>query len=144
MQSQVNTDFELNDLAPAYSVVVVDDCANDFFLLEYLLKNSTQAFKSITHFESLDRFLESDIKSPDVVVLDRYMPDSTLSEARIPEIRARHNNCGVIMHTGRLTPSLRSTAAHEGAVAVIEKGSLKARAIGAMVAAAAQVGPSIQ
>lgn len=114
------------------------------FLLRYLLKTSDLRTSAIDHYKSVDEFLAQNTKSPDVVLLDRCMPDSTLNEARIREIRARHNNCGVILHTGQMTPSLRSTAAHEGAIAVIEKGSLDARAIGAMVHAAAQVGPSIR
>ena len=72
------------------------------------------------------------------------MPGTRLTEARIGEIRARHNKCGVVLYTGAMTPSIRSAAALEGAVAVIEKGSLDAEAIGAMVAAAAHVGPSIE
>ena len=126
------------------SVAIVDDSVEDYFLLSHLLRKSNLEVSRIDHYTNLEDFLSDDANSPDVVVLDRCLPDCGLSESRIREVRAKHNNCGVILHTGCLTPSLRSTAAHEGAVAVIEKGTLDAKAIGAMVSAAAQVGPSLQ
>lgn len=125
-------------------IAVVDDSLEDFFLLKNLLEQSSWRFGPLAHYFSLEALLDKREASPDVVMLDRCLPDCGLSEPHIREVRARHGNCGVILHTANLTPSLRSTAAHEGAVAVIEKGSLSAKAIGTMVAAAAQVGPSLQ
>lgn len=124
-------------------VAIVDDCRHDAFLVEYALRKSSQPFKTIHHFGSLSEFLLVSSPTPDVVVLDRMMPDSGLTEARIREIRARHNRCGVIVHTSAMTPSLRSTAAHEGAVAVVEKGSLPPEALGMIVASAAIIGPQM-
>ena len=127
----------------ALQLAVVDDSLEDFVLLKYLLKKSQITVRQIDHYLSLDALLKADGSSPDVVLLDRCLPELGLSESRIREVRAKHNNCGVIVHTGHITPSLRSTAAHEGAVAVIEKGSIDANTMGAMISAAAQVGPSL-
>lgn len=125
------------------SIAVVEDDDKDFFLLERLLAESDREFGDVSRYSDLDAFLADDVPSPDVVLLDRSMPDSTLTEARIREIHARHNRCGVILHTGFITPSLRATAAHEGALAVVEKGSLSSKAISALVEAAAIVAPEI-
>lgn len=133
-----------NTKGQGYSIAVVEDDERDFFMLSYLLKQSHLPIASITHYVSLDELLHPAMPSPDVVMLDRHLPDSGLTESRIREVRARHAGCGVIMHTGCITPSLRSTAAHEGAVAVVEKGSLNTRAISALVAAAAECGPQMK
>jgi DNA-binding NtrC family response regulator len=126
-----------------YKVAVVDDDHREFFMLKYMLKKSHLSFDSIEHYSSLDDLLAADTPSPHVVLLDRHLPDSVLTESRIREIRARHNQCGVIMHTGNMTPSLRSTAAHEGAVAVVEKGSLDSNTISSLVRVAAMIGPQM-
>lgn len=128
---------------PAVSVAVVDDSFEDYCLLKHLLDKSNLQITEIHHYSALHQFLSREATSPDVVLLDRCLPDCGLSEPHIREIRAAHGNCGVILHTGVLTPSLRSTAAHEGAFAVIEKGSLNAKALGAVVSAAAQLGPNL-
>ena len=134
---------DTSDSLQCLDVAIVDDCRHDAFLVEYALRKSSQPFKEIHHFGSLSEFLLATSPTPDVVVLDRVMPDTGLTEARIREIRARHNRCGVIVHTSALTPSLRSTAAHEGAVAVVEKGSLTPEALGMIVASAAIIGPQM-
>ena len=60
------------------------------------------------------------------------------------KFRAKHNGCGVVLHTSNITPSLRSTAAHEGAMAVVEKGTLDAEALKLLVMSAAAVGPKMK
>ena len=124
-------------------IAVVDDCFDDCFLIKHLLARSGIEINQVDHYLSLDRFMSDCEPSPNVVLLDRFLPDTGLSEPHIREIRAKFDNCGVILHTGHITPSIHATAAHEGAFAVIEKGTLGAKAIGAMVTAAAQVGPSL-
>lgn len=125
------------------SVAIVDDSLEDFHLIKHLLEKSGLKIREIAHYSRLEAILEEQDFSPDVVLLDRCLPDCGLSEPHIRQIRAKHNNCGVILHTGNMTPSLRSTSAHEGAVAVIEKGTLDACAIGTIVSAAAECGPSL-
>ena len=133
----------MKDRSSTISVAVVDDSKEDFFLVKNLLEESNLRLASIEHYFGLNDILAECGNSPDVVILDRCLPDCGLSEPRIREIRAKHDNCGVILHTSMLTPSLRSTAAHEGAIAVIEKGALDAKAIGSLVSAAAEIGPKL-
>ena len=77
-----------------------------------------------------------------MVVLDRYLPLSGLSETRIKEVRARFRNCGVLIHTGHYAlPSIG--CGPSGAVAVVEKGGLDEKALALLVETAAVVGPTI-
>lgn len=126
------------------TIAIVDDSLQDAKIVERHLHTACHGNVSIEHFTSLNDFLADDVTSPDVVILDRMMPDSILGEARIREIRAKHNGCGVVLHTGNITPSLRSTAAHEGAMAVVEKGTLDAEALKLLVMSAAAVGPKMK
>ncbi len=124
------------------TVAIVDDCQTDYRLLKLQLENAEDNLQ-IDYYATLAEFLDEATASPDAVILDRHLPESGLSEGRIREIRARHKNCGVIIHTGVMTPSLRSTASHEGAIAVIEKGTLDAAAIQLLIETAAVLGPQI-
>ena len=125
------------------SVAVVDDSLADFTLLrEKLIRGSDQRF-SLQHFVSIDQLLSAEDCFPDAIILDRCMPDTVLTETRIREVRGRFENCGVILHTGLITPSLRSTAAHEGAFAVVEKDTLDGEGFCALLQAAAIVGPQL-
>ncbi len=128
---------------PVRRIAVVDDSRIDFRLLRRQLEKSNNSNLVIEHYSTLAEFLDDATVSPDAVILDRHLPESGLSEGRIREIRARHKNCGVIIHTGMMTPSLRSTASHEGAIAVVEKGTLDSEAIGLLVETAAVLGPQM-
>ena len=128
----------------AKTIAVVDDDVRDFRLLKLLLGEATMPFEPLEYFKSLDDFMAKGVRTPDVVILDRYMPDSGLSETRIREIRARHRNCGVIVHTGHVTFSLRSAAAHQGAFAVVEKGCVDATSLAMLIETAAIMGPKIR
>ncbi|MFC7292095.1 response regulator [Hirschia litorea] len=123
-------------------VAIVDDCRVDYQLLKLQLEKAEDHLH-IEYYSTLAEFLDEATSSPDAVILDRHLPETGLSEGRIREIRARHKNCGVIIHTGVMTPSLRSTASHEGAIAVIEKGTLDAAAIELLIETAAVLGPQI-
>lgn len=143
--SEHSSRSESEAVAPReYAIAVVDDDIRDFVLLKCLIRKSRLPNVSCVHYSSITQLMNSATPRPDVVFLDRYLPDSQLGESRIREIRARHDKCGVILHTALITPSLRSTAAHEGAVAVVEKGTVSERAISALISAAAEFGPQIQ
>ncbi len=124
-------------------IACVDDNPDDLLLLSYMLRKSDTGYETIDKYQSLEELLANDAPSPSVVILDRNLSDVTLTENRIREICSRHKNCAVILYTGFITPSLRSTAAHEGAFAVVEKGTLDVEALNALISAAAIVGPQI-
>ena len=131
-----------NDQA-GHRIAIVEDNDWDYTMLKHMLERSNLPVASLERFESIDELLQFDPEAFDVVVLDRYLPLSGLSETRIKEVRARFRNCGVLIHTGHITHSLRSAAAHQGAVAVVEKGSLDEKALALLVETAAVVGPTI-
>ncbi|WP_018995800.1 response regulator [Hirschia maritima] len=120
-----NADQELRVI----KVACIEDDNTDFRLLKAMFENSNAAQIELEHYSQIDEFLLDDVETPDVVFLDRNLPTSAASETRIREIHVRHDYCPIILYTGCLTPSLRSTAAHEGAVAVIEKGMLSRHSI---------------
>ena len=105
-------------------IACIEDDESDFELLKSYLENAVNFPISLTHFSCINNFLALSVQTPDIIFLDRNLPDSLIAETRIREIHARHDYCPIIMYTECLTPSLRATAAHEGAVAVIEKGTL--------------------
>lgn len=135
---------ECEELQSALQVAIVDDNKTDFRLLRHQLENSSKSQFIIRYYASLAEFLDESTPSPDAVILDRLLPETGLSECHILEIRTRHQNCGVIVHTGLMTASLRATAGHEGAIAVIEKGTLDSDAIQSLVETAAVMGPQIR
>lgn len=107
-----------------YYVACIDDNPHDVAYLKEAFKISASTSVVLRHYDGIDTFLSEGVETPDAIFLDRNLPGSAASETRIREIHARHDYCPIIIYTGCLTPSLRSTAAHEGAVAVIEKGML--------------------
>lgn len=116
--------FDSEDNNQVYHVACIDDDALDVAFLKEAFKSSTSTSVVLRHYDGIDAFLSEGVETPDAIFLDRNLPGSAASETRIREIHARHDYCPIIIYTGCLTPSLRSTAAHEGAVAVIEKGML--------------------
>ncbi len=127
----------------SYRVAVVDDDPIDFQMLEVLLSRTDLVLSCLDHFACVDDLLADGKDAYDVIIMDRFMPTSGLAETRISEVRARFGNCGVVMNTGHVTHSLRSSAAHQGAMAVIEKGKVDATAFALLIRTAAVLGPSI-
>lgn len=126
------------------TIGIVEDSDKDFFILETMLSCSDLPKWEIWRYQSVDALLAEKAVVFDVVILDRILPEGALSESRIREVRAKFNNCGVILHTGHVTFSLRSAAAHQGAVAVLEKGRISRSALALIVETAAILGPQIQ
>lgn len=138
--------------APSYKVAVVEDEAGDFFLLRLLLEQSGDVVKSLTRYDSVDALLKDRSEDYDLIILDRFIASSTatkersrsgLTESRIRPIKAACSNASVVMYTSHVTPSLRSSAAHEGAFAVVEKGSLTGPEMGTLLKTAAMIGQQI-
>ncbi|WP_018146908.1 response regulator [Henriciella marina] len=124
-------------------VAVIEDDPVDAFLMKILVKEIGGWLGVVECFASVDELLAVDAPTFDVIVLDRMLGDGSLSEGRIRELRAACPDAGLVMHTNALTPSLRACAIHEGAFAVMEKGSLEPEDMWLLLQSAAVLGPKL-
>ena len=127
-----------------YSVAVVDDCLDDCALLEFLLRRSNIRLKTIRHYKTPADLLADGTFRPDVVLMNKQLTDCPISKAHVQDICVRYRNCSVLLHANSNSSMINTVPVPESAIAVMEKGGLDTYAIGAMVSAAALVGPSLR
>ena len=124
-------------------IAMIEDDLSDFFILKLLLEEYPSLVERIQRFDDIEDFFKSEDKDYSIIVLDRFLAGSGLSEGKIPDIKAFIPDAAIIMYTGNLTPTLKAVAAQEGAFCVIEKGALSSPEIMMVFQAAAMVaGPS--
>jgi len=116
----------LGALRPRFSLslAVIEDDDADFQTITLMLKQASLLDAKTIRFRNVDEFLKTSDGTFHVILLDRFIQRAGISEDRIREIKALHPDAGVIMYTSSDCPSLRSNAVQEGAMAVVEKGSL--------------------
>lgn len=125
------------------SIALVEDDPSDVSLFSILLRRSQLTTFDISQFLSIDLLLEAGSGDYDVIVLDRFIQNVGLSEGRIREVKALFPQAGILMHTSSISPSIRALASQEGAMAVIEKGSLKSCEMELLLITTAALGSKI-
>lgn len=125
------------------TLALIEDNDTDALLFSHMMDRSQALSATLKRFLTVDSFLDDPAEIVNVIILDRFISPDGLSEGRIRELKARHPEAGIIMYTGLTLPSLRSSAVQEGAMAVVEKGSLTISEMELLLMTAACVGPKV-
>ncbi|MAP96289.1 MAG: hypothetical protein CMK07_15190 [Ponticaulis sp.] len=135
-----------NALKPKFGLrlAVIEDNLSDFRILSHQMTQSDLLDAELDHFDSVDAFLKMGRHdSYDVIVLDRFIQSAGLTEGRIRDIKYHNPKAGIVMYTGSSTPSLRGSAVHEGAMLVVEKGTLSVADLELLFLTAARFGAKV-
>ena len=102
-----------------FSVAVIDDCLDDYALLEFLLERSNISLKKLVHYPTFSDLLRDPDTTYDVILMEQCPSGGELQENK-----------------------LRARFVEEG-FTILERRSLDRITLGAVIAATALVGPRL-
>jgi CheY-like chemotaxis protein len=96
---------------PSYSILIVDDEANQRFMLSQALRALTEEHLIVTAGSGVEALAILETHTPDLIITDYNMPAMTGLDL-IEGIRSRNNSMRIIMITAYSSPELLD-AAHQ-------------------------------
>ena len=126
-----------------YAIAIIDDCFDDYALLEYLLGRSNILLTQLTHYSSVADLWNAQPTAHDIVFMDERAMRCDSSEEHLQEICARQDACSVFLQTHSMETPANARETKQGSIAVVQRGALSAQSLETIAAAAALVGPRV-